>query len=143
MIDFIQNRTEKWAAEKMRAFTSSLCLFYCYLYCAGAEFTDEKDAFDTAERMRLRGILADDGTVLDGPRLLETFSGRRWTVEKVDVDENSVKDLKATTPVRFDYNGHSHWVVMSHGDIVFDPIENSQCVRLGKPRSARVLGWKQ
>lgn len=141
MKDFIQDKTEKWAVRTMREFTSSLCLFYCYLYCAGTEFKDEKDAFDTAERMRLQGVLDDDGTVLDGPRLLEIFTGRKWKVEKKAIDERGVNELTVTTPVRFDYNGKSHWVVMSHGDVVFDPIENSQCVKYGKPASARLLSW--
>lgn len=63
---------------------------------------------------------------------------------KVDVKKatiSSFKDLPFDkyACVRFDYNGHSHWVLSYNQQRIFDSMKNSTCVRLGKPVEARII----
>lgn len=136
----IQNKTTQWAARMAAEFTPNLCLFYCYAYCAGIEFNTEAEALLMADRYRRRKILDSDGTVMNAEALLKGITGRDVSVTKKDI--KSLDEVRKQTPVRFDYNGHSHWVVVSDGKIIFNSIENSQCVKHGKPVTARIIEWK-
>lgn len=133
----IQNKATEFALSLARKFTPNLCLFYSYLYCIGIDFQTAEDAFEEADKRRRQGILADDGTVLDAEKLLGMFTGQRMSVTKKDI--SSIDGIRNRTPVRYDYNGHSHWVVVENGKIVFNSIENSQCVKFGKPVTARII----
>lgn len=133
----IQNKATEFALSLARKFTPNLCLFYCYLFCVGIDFQTAEDAFEEADKRRRQRILADDGTVLDAEKLLGMFTGQRMSVTKKDI--SSIDGIRNRTPVRYDYNGHSHWVVVENGKIVFNSIENSQCVKFGKPVTARII----
>lgn len=133
----IQNKATDFALSLAKKFTPNLCLFYSYLYCVGIEFVNAEDAFEEADKRRRQGILADDGTVLDAEKLLGASTGQRMSVTKKDI--TSIDGIRNRTPVRYDYNGHSHWVVVENGRIVFNSIENSQCVKYGKPVTARII----
>lgn len=62
-------------------------------------------------------------------------------VNVVKQDITTFKDLPFDkyAAVRFDYNGHSHWVLSYNQQQIFNSMKNSQCVRLGKPVTARVF----
>lgn len=133
----IQNKTTRFAESLARNFTTNLCLFYCYLFCIGIDFATAEDAFEEADKRRRQGILGNDGTVLDAERLLGAFLGYKPSVTKQEI--TSIGGITKKTPVRYDYNGHSHWVVVENGKIVFNSIENSVCVAKGKPVTARII----
>lgn len=136
----IQTKTTEFALAASKVFTPNLCLYYCYLYCVGIEFENEGQALYEADRKRRQKILDNDGTVLDAVKLLSNITGRKVNVTKKEV--SSISEIKEKTPVRFDYNGKSHWVVVANGEIVFNSIENSVCVKNGKPTTARIIEWK-
>lgn len=62
-------------------------------------------------------------------------------VDVVKRDITTFKDLpfEQYSAVRFDYNGHSHWVLAKGQTQIYNSLSNSQCVRLGKPVTARVI----
>lgn len=113
------------------------CLAMCYLYCLGIEGTAGEymkwvsDAMDT-------GLLDGECTVLDGARFVNRFAGDAlFRVAKRDISD--ISEIEDRAPVRYDYNGRSHWVVVERGRIVFNSLESSVCVAKGRPVTARVI----
>jgi len=53
----------------------------------------------------------------------------------------SYKDLPETgyACVRHSYNGKSHWVLAKNQTRIFDSLDDSYCVKNGRPDSARVI----
>ena len=88
-------------------------------------------------------LLEEDFFVKDAQKYMQYLDpSKQYSVFKKDI--TSMIDLKGTMGcVRFDYNGHSHWVVYADGQIVFDPLANSQCRLKGKPTTARVVEIKE
>lgn len=121
-------------------FTPNLCLFYSYLFCAGIGFDTEEDALYEAGKKLRRGILGEDGTVMDADELLSSVTGRKARVAKQEI--TSIDGIREKTPVRYDFGPKSHWVVVENGEIVFNSVENSVCVEKGKPVAARIISWK-
>ncbi|WP_147612342.1 hypothetical protein [Treponema pectinovorum] len=136
-MNFIQEKLGKKAPTFASDFVKNLCLFYCYAFCCGIEFESELAAWNCAQKMRLDGILSDDGFVNDAEKLIKNLTGRSRTILKEKI--NSISQIKQTCPVCFEYNGSYHWVVVENGKIVFNSIENSKCVNFGKPISARII----
>ena len=64
-------------------------------------------------------------------------------VKKLDLP-NGLQDLKTVeyAAVRYDYNGHSHFVLMKYGLLEYNGLEDSQCFKYGKPTTARVIEFK-
>lgn len=120
----------KEVAKNCKAIGDYGCLAMCYLYCVGI-----RD--NPAEYVRIlsncmdKGILDEECTVLDASKFLEWVTGKRFDVIKKQYD--NLKDIKEPYPVKFSYNGKSHWVVVENGKIVFNSLINSQCVAKGKP----------
>lgn len=113
------------------------CLAMCYMYCAGLEPSVDfikicSDAIDV-------GFLDKECSVLDAEKFLAWLTGRTFEVTKKVC--MSIDTIKAPAPVRYDYNGTSHWVVIENGQIVFDPLGmgNSICVKKGRPVTARII----
>lgn len=83
--------------------------------------------------------------VQDPVKLMEETAqnifGKEINVSVVKQDITSFKDLPFDryAAVRFDYSGHSHWVLSYNQQRIFDSMKNSQCVRLGKPTTARII----
>lgn len=112
------------------------CLAMCYLYCVGRATADWEYIKLVSDAMD-EGLLDGECTVLDAPAYLEAFTGKKYNVEKeVCVD---ISKIKNATPVRYDYNGSYHWVVVQNGKIVFNSIANSLCVNKGRPSTMRVI----
>lgn len=116
------------------------CLAMCYAYCLGIEPELDSEYIRIVSDAMDKGILDDECTVLDASKYLQYLSGKRWDVTKMTIDTPSkIAEIKDRTPVRFDYNGKSHWVVVEDGKIVFNSLEKSYCVSFGKPTTARVI----
>lgn len=133
----IQDLTSIYARKKPAEFADNLCLFFCYNFCKGKIFKDEKEAFDAAEKARLAGFLGDDGFVLNAEAILREGNGFRWSVRKEKI--SAIGGIKKASPVCFEHNGRAHWVVVENGEIVFNSLENSVCVKNGKPVSMRII----
>ncbi|MBQ0003599.1 MAG: hypothetical protein KBT21_08670 [Treponema sp.] len=123
---------------EMIKFSNNICLFMCYLFCVDIR----PDSIAAWCRYLAEGIgykvLDDEGFVLDAPKLLKLLTGKEHTVFKVDL--KGIEGIKNKTPVLYSMNGKTgHWVVVENGQIVFDPLIDSQNVKKGKPISARVI----
>lgn len=70
----------------------------------------------------------------------ERVAGRKINVEFKDIKkESDLKQIKGRIAVRFDYNGHSHWVGYENGKLAYNSLAYSNCVEKGKPATARII----
>lgn len=113
------------------------CLAMCYLYCVGIAPKTEGDMIKYISSAMDKGLLDEECTVLDASKLLQHFTGKKWHVQKKDIDD--IDEIKDATPVRFSNGGNAHWVVVENGRIVFNSLADSVCVAKGHPTSARVI----
>lgn len=135
----MEGRHDKGAFPQTRAEAIGKygCLAMCYLYALGIEGTAGDYLMMVSDAMD-DGLLDSECTVLDGAEYINRFAGKgRFTVRKQDIAD--ISGIKARTPVRYDYSGRSHWVVVEDGKIVFNPLESSVCVARGRPVTARVI----
>lgn len=126
------------------------CLALCYIYSALKDVaTKEELKNDTFMKCALAAALitARDQSTAVGEEcfvnnpssLMESVNGQKYTITKRDIE--SLEELKQVpkAAVRFDYNGKSHFVYVEYGMIVFNGLEVSNCVRYGKPTTARII----
>lgn len=129
------------------------CLAQCYLY-AVADHSKVKLNERQVELYMTGGLLAGYGLkeeffVEDPVHLMKQswkdYSGEDIypNVKKLDLP-NGLQDLKTVeyAAVRYDYNGHSHFVLMKYGLLEYNGLEDSQCFKYGKPTTARVIEFK-
>ena len=82
--------------------------------------------------------LDDECTVL-WYKFFENVSGKKIKIEYRDIKSlEELKDVEQCA-VRFDYNGKSHWVYVSRGEITYNPLKYSLCVDKGRPATARII----
>lgn len=106
------------------------CLAMCYLYCVGIDGNADDYIWAVSNAMESK-LLDNECFVLNAEKYLEWYTGKRWKVEKKQIDD--ITTIKEATPVRYSYNGLAHWVVVEDGKIVFNPLLNSVCVNKGHP----------
>lgn len=104
------------------------CLLLCYAYIVGKS---EEWVFEYYERMVARKLIDKDCTVLDAEKLLYFMTGENYRVTKTD------KIPKGLYCCKYEYTDkksgyHNHWVVRSGNSIVYDSLDDSQCVKIGK-----------
>lgn len=137
-------------AKNIKAIGDSSCLAMCYLYCVGIDGDASDYCMTISNAMEYSAKLPEDKqflnadcTVLDAAAFLEFETGKHFKVLKKEF--NDISEIKEPTPVRFSYNGYSHWVVIEDGKIVFNSLANSNCVNKGhldhnpKNPNARVI----
>lgn len=129
------------------------CLAQCYLY-AVADHSKIKLTEKQTEMYIMGGLLngyglGKDFFVKDPVHLMK----QSWkdfcdedihpSVKKMDLP-NGLKDLKTIeyAAVRYDYSGHSHFILMKYGLLEYNGLEGSQCFKYGKPTSARIIEFK-
>ena len=129
------------------------CLAQCYLY-AVADHSEVKLADKQIEMFIMGGLISgygleEDFFVADPVHLMKQ-SWKDYTdediypnVKKLDL-VNGLQDLKTVeyAAVRYDYNGHSHFVLMKYGWLAYNGLEDSQCFKYGKPTTARIINFK-
>jgi len=113
------------------------CLAMCYLWTVGIEPLNAPSMAEYLSDAMLNGLLDKECTVLDADRFLLFFTGKKYRVQKKQI--SSIKTIKKATPVRYDYEGKSHWVVVEDGKIIFNSLINSVCVSKGTPTTAREI----
>lgn len=131
-----QTRAEK-ISKNINAIANYSCLAMSYLYCLGIDGSEYDYIGYVSDAMDL-GLLDNECTVLDANKYLNHFAGEsRFVVTKKSI--TNISEIEKATPVRFDYQNHSHWVVVENGKIVFNSLVNSVCVTKGKPTTARII----
>lgn len=108
----------------------------CYIYCTGLKIT-ELQYIELVNDAIEEKVLDNDCTVSNANLFLNWLTNKNYIVTKYSL--NRLSEIKTETPVRFDYNGNSHWVVVKNGKIVFNPLKESICVKYGKPTTARII----
>lgn len=98
------------------------CLIFCYLYEAGIK-VDIARYFNELVEL---DIVDSDCYINDGNRLLKYFGSEKRIARGINENGNTI--------VPYRYSDKEHFVVVnSRQEIIFNSLENSQCVRLGEP----------
>lgn len=98
------------------------CLIFCYLFEAGIKVDLLKHFNELVEL----DIIDTDCYVKNGNRLLKYFGSEKRIARGVNENGNTI--------VPYLYSGKEHFVVVNNRrEIIFNSLENSQCVRLGEP----------
>lgn len=130
------------------------CLAFCYAYAAlrniaTPEEINNEDFINVALLSQVylaiknQDYLDEESTVLDAAKYMHNVSNLDYYVEKKDITSlNDIKNIPQAC-VRYDYNGHSHWVYVEFGKIAWNSMHLSKCVTMGKPTTARVIHQKQ
>lgn len=112
------------------------CCGFVALWSVGLDPDDELTAIQCLDDAIEAGVLDADCTVQWIP-FFKWLTGRTVEVEFQNI--SSIKNIKRRTPVRFDYNGNTHWVGVQDGEIKFNSLKHSVCVEKGKPVTARII----
>ncbi len=122
-------------AKNMQSIADNACCAFTFMWCLGLDLSDS-EAIQTVSDAMTTGALESDCTV----KWAEF--GKFLTGKIIDVDFKKCTDIsriKERTPVRFDWNGLSHWVGVENGRVAFNSLLNSNCVTKGKPAQMRVI----
>ena len=115
------------------------CLALCYIRAAlGKEATPQMmiDALYKAAERNIVNV-KKDCFVEDAISLMKVANPKKvYSVVKKDV--SSIAGIKLGA-VRYSYNGYSHWVLIEDGKIVFNSLEDSQSIKYGIPKEARLI----
>ena len=115
------------------------CLALCYIRAALGEKATLQMMFDALYKAAERNIVnvKKDCFVEDAIALMKVANPKKvYSVIKKDV--SSISGIKLGA-IRYSYNGYSHWVLIEDGKIVFNSLEDSQCVKYGTPKEARLI----
>lgn len=141
--------------DKLVIFGDYSCLAQCYIYTVLDYMKLNHDYRETTLLTTLlqcynNNIGLDDecyvtsaGELIDAVFKTVFCKDVDVVVEKADI--TSFKDLPfgKYAAVKFAYNGHEHWVLSKDQVQIFNSLENSNCVRLGKPVAARIITIKE
>ena len=97
------------------------CLIFCYLHEANIKVDITKHFRSLVDE----DIIDNDCYVLDGNRLLKFFGSDKRIARGINYEGNTI--------VPYKYLNNEHFVIVDENkNIVFNSLENSQCVRLGE-----------
>lgn len=98
------------------------CLIFCYLHEANIKVDITRHFRSLVDE----DIIDNDCFVLDGNRLLKFFGSDKRIVRGINYEGNTI--------VPYKYLNNEHFVIVDENkNIIFNSLENSQCVRLGEP----------
>ena len=115
------------------------CLALCYIRAAIGKDATPQMMIDALYKAAERNIVnvKKDCFVEDAIALMKVANPKKvYSAIKKDISSISGIELGA---VRYSYNGYSHWILVEHGKIVFNSLEDSQCVKYGTPKEARLI----
>ena len=137
---FIQDEAIKLAkifpeCNRLVIIASKMCCASVALWIMGI---DEKEHLSIiADEL---GKSLDDECTVYWDKFFEKVAGRKINVEFKDIKkESELKQIKGRIAVRYDYNGHSHWVGYENGKLAYNSLESSACVKFGKPTTTRII----
>lgn len=89
-------------------------------------------------------VIEDEFFVKDPVGLMEAVAEQLGVEIKCNVEKKTVSSYKELPEigyacVRHDYNGKSHWILAKDQFRIFDSLDDSLCVRMGKPTTARII----
>lgn len=117
------------------------CLALCYVRAALGDKATPTMMFDALWQAAENSILdVDDNCyVRDAAQLMRLVNpSKRYSVEKQKI--TSIEELNGElAAVNFKNGDFNHWVLVYRGQIIFDSLDNSQCVKYGVPTSARII----
>lgn len=117
------------------------CLALCYIRAALGEKATPTMMFDALWSASENNIIDanDDCYVRDAISLMRLVNpSKSYSVIKQKIF--SIEELKGEmAAVNFQNGNFNHWVLVDKGQIVFDSLEDSQCVKYGVPTSARLI----
>ena len=126
--------------KNLRNISKYGCCAFVLMWCLGIEPDSDVDAILILVDLIRKKKIKEDCTV-KWAEAVKYLSGRELTA--VDfIDTKIISNIKERTPVRFDYNGKSHWVGVENGKVCFNPLIYSNCVANGRPGSKRVIHIK-
>lgn len=97
------------------------CLIFCYLHEANIKVDITRHFRSLVDE----DIIDNDCYVLDGNRLLKFFGSDKRIARGINYEGNTI--------VPYKYLSNEHFVIVDENkNIVFNSLENSQCVRLGE-----------
>lgn len=127
-------------AKNLKAIRDFGCCAFVLLWCLHIEPVNDIDAILIVDDLMQKKALKDDCTV-KWADAIRSLTGRE--MESIDfVDIRNIRSIHERTPVRFDFNGHSHWVGVENGKVAFNPLVFSNCVKFGEPKTKRVFKIK-
>lgn len=112
------------------------CCAMVALWCIGIEPDNDIETIKILNDAIENGAL-DKDCVVNWDAFLNFVTGKHFDVEFKNI--SSIKSISRRTPVRYDYNGCSHWVGVENGQIKYNSLVNSVCVTKGKPVTARII----
>ena len=129
---------------KLQSIKKYACCAFTFMWCMGIE-PDDAEAIILVGQMIDKGVIDSDCTVY-WSKMARHLCGRDCSVEKPKI--TSIDKIKKRTPVYYvrEYRDDAgkkkkagHWVGVENGKICFNSLENSLCVKEGKPVEARYL----
>ena len=115
------------------------CLALCYIRAALGKDATPQMMIDVLWKAADRNIInvKKDCFVEDAIALMKIANPNRvYSVIKKNI--SSISGIKLGA-VRYSYNGYSHWVLVEDGKVVFNSIDDSQCVKYGRVKEARLI----
>ena len=129
---------QQFPTMKLKAIKDYACCAFTLIWALG-EDPDDTEAILDVGRMMDKGALDVDCTVY-WDKAARAIIGKGVSVEFKDIkDLKEIKSISGRIPVKFSYNGKSHWVGVENGKVKFNSLEKSLCVEKGKPVAARIL----
>lgn len=115
------------------------CCAFVLMWALGLELSDI-EAVMLVDDLIHQKALKDDCTV-KWAEAVKALTGK--PMKSVDfIDCKTIGNIKERTPVRYDYNGRSHWVGVENGKVAFNPLVYSSCVEFGRPATKRIIKIK-
>lgn len=116
------------------------CLAFCYIRAALGKVIPEKMfgiLWDAADKNIIDEN--DNCYVKDAIALMRLANpNKKYAVMKKDI--TSLEELDGQlAAVSFKNGGYNHFVLVEKGQIIFDSLDNSLCVKYGKPTTARII----
>ena len=115
------------------------CLALCYIRAALGKDATPQMMIDALWKAADRNIVnaKKDCFVEDAIALMKVAKPTKvFSVIKKDV--SSIANIKLGA-VRYSYNGYSHWVLVEDGKVIFNSLDDSQCIKYGTPKESRLI----
>lgn len=129
---------QQFPTLKLKSIKDYACCAFTLMWTLHIE-PDDAQAILTVGRMMDKGAIDVDCTVY-WDKAARFLTGKGVGVQFVDItDPKEIKKIKDRTPVKFSYNGKSHWVGVENGRVKFNALEKSLCVEKGKPVTMRII----
>lgn len=116
------------------------CLAFCYIRAAIGKVIPE-EMFGILWAAAERNIIDENDNcyVNDAIALMKLANpNKKYAVIKKDI--TSLEDLNGElAAVSYKNGGYNHFVLAEKGQIIFDSLDDSKCVKYGKPTTARII----